>query len=45
MYEHLKVNILIDMNGKTYYSDKILTKEEIINAPNNLLYYKAICEN
>ena len=33
------------MSNKKYYSDKVLTKEEIINAPNNLLYYKAICEN
>ncbi len=47
MSEHLKVgvNILIDMSDKKYYSDRVLTKEEIINAPNSLLYYKAICEN
>ena len=33
------------MKEKIYFSKKILTKEEIENAPKSQLYYKAICEN
>ena len=33
------------MKEKIYFSEKILTKEEIEKAPISQLYYKAICEN
>lgn len=33
------------MNEKIYYSEDILTKEEIEKAPVSKMYYKAICDN
>ena len=33
------------MKEREYYSENILTKDEIENAPKCCLYYKAICEN